>query len=387
MYHLYTHNDLDGVGCGIIAKLAFGEDVVVSYNSISHLNTQVEAFLNEEEQSGHLIITDLAVNDGNEKRISQYVEKGGKALLIDHHKTALHLNKNSWAEVTVEQEDGKLTSATSLFYQYALKQGWLKSSPIIDEFVELVRQYDTWEWEVNENLTAKRLNDLFFMFSIEEFEEKVVQKLMTAHMFTFDEAEQTLLNVEEARVERYIKRKKREVYQVTINDHVAGVVHAESYHSELGNELSKEFSYLDYIAIVMVGSKRISFRTMHDDIDVSAVAANYEGGGHQKAAGCNLTEQAFKQFVEKTYYSEPIKRDAHNNVVNLKESEKGSLYITKEKDLIFTKQDEQKQWILEVNHTPQNQRFASFDEAERYIKRTFAAWLAYDIKFEEYVNK
>ncbi len=25
MYHLFTHNDLDGVGAGIVAKLAFGD--------------------------------------------------------------------------------------------------------------------------------------------------------------------------------------------------------------------------------------------------------------------------------------------------------------------------------------------------------------------------
>ncbi|AOP15284.1 Oligoribonuclease NrnB [Bacillus licheniformis] len=31
MYHLYSHNDLDGVGCGILAKVAFGERVEVRY--------------------------------------------------------------------------------------------------------------------------------------------------------------------------------------------------------------------------------------------------------------------------------------------------------------------------------------------------------------------
>ena len=145
------------------------------------------------------------------------------------------------------------------------------------------------------------------MFPIEEFEEKIINKLAADDSFDFDEVEQTLLKVEESRVDRYIKRKKREVYQVSVGPHVAGVVHAESYHSELGNELSKEYSHLDYIAITMVGGKRMSFRTTHDDIDVSEVAGKYEGGGHQKAAGCNLTEKAFKQYVEQTFYSEPIK--------------------------------------------------------------------------------
>ena len=55
---------------------------------------------------------------------------------------------------------------------------------------------------------------LFFMFSIEEFEEKITNKLAADDSFDFDEVEQTLLKVEESRVDRYIKRKKREVYQV-----------------------------------------------------------------------------------------------------------------------------------------------------------------------------
>ena len=386
MYHLFTHNDLDGVSCGIIAKLALGEDVTVSYNSIGRLNQSVEAFLEKATPDDILLVTDLSVNEDNERRISQFVADGGEARLIDHHKSSLHLNEHPWASVTVNQEDGKLTSATSLLYEYVVEQNWLSHSLNIEHYVELVRQYDTWEWEANGNLTAKRLNDLFFMFSIEEFEEKIMSKLASGGSFDFDEIEQTLLKVEESRVDRYIKRKKREVYQVTVGPHVAGVVHAESYHSELGNELSKEFSHLDYIAITMVGGKRMSFRTIHDDIDVSEVAGKYEGGGHQKASGCNLTEKAFKQFVEQTFYSEPIKRDAPKNQLNVKESDTGTLYTTKEKQNLFLKPNENQEWVLEINHKQQSQSFKSFQEAERYIKRRFGAWLNFDDKFEEYVK-
>lgn len=122
MYHLFTHNDLDGVGCGIVAKLAFGEEVVVSYNSIGRLNQNVAAFLEQAKIEDTLLVTDLSVDEDNEKAISQFVEDGGKALLIDHHKSALHLNEHEWASVTVEQEDGKQTAATSLFYQYAVEK-------------------------------------------------------------------------------------------------------------------------------------------------------------------------------------------------------------------------------------------------------------------------
>lgn len=82
--------------------------------------------------------------------------------LLDHHQTALHLNQYEWGKVVLEDEQGLLTSATSLFYQYLVMHGLLEKTDVLTEFVELVRQYDTWEWERNGNYQAQRLNALFF---------------------------------------------------------------------------------------------------------------------------------------------------------------------------------------------------------------------------------
>ena len=135
MIHLYTHNDLDGLGCGILAKMAFGEEVEVHYNSVARLNSQVERYFEitkkNQQKEDLLLITDLTVNEANSKRIDQFVKEGGKAKFIDHHKTALHLNEFDWATVVVSYDDGKLTSATSLFYDY------------------LMTTQNTWEWEKN----------------------------------------------------------------------------------------------------------------------------------------------------------------------------------------------------------------------------------------------
>lgn len=394
MYHLFSHNDLDGVGCGIVAKLAWGNEVKVSYNSIGRLNHQVAGFLENATEMDTLIITDLSVNEENEKKINEYVAAGGKALLIDHHKTALHLNEHAWASVTVEQEDGKLTSATSLLYDYLVKKDLLTKTKGADAFVELVRQYDTWEWDVNQNFTAKKLNDLFFMISIDEFEGKVLTKLNSSEPFQFDEIESKLLDVEESRVKRYINRKKREVYQVAIGEHLAGIVHGENYHSELGNELSKEFTHLDYIAIVMAGSKRISLRTIHDDVDVSEIAALYDGGGHRKASGCNLTEKAFKQFVEQTFYLEPLKRDAFNNQHNLKGAKSGSLYKGRNDESIFVYQKGEENWVIEVSQKPLTKTFPTFAAAEKHLKKEYFAilvrdadWVGHLLKFSPYYKK
>src|SRR4051812_30358420 len=177
MYKLLSHNDLDGVGCGILAKLAFGNDVKVRYNSISGLNREVEWFLENDDRSTFLFITDLSVNEKNEQSLKEFYENGGKVQLIDHHKTALHYNDYEWGHVVVEDEEGKLTSATSLLYEHLISHQLIVPTDVITEFVELVRQYDTWEWEKNDNQEAQRLNALFFLVSIDEFEEKMISRL------------------------------------------------------------------------------------------------------------------------------------------------------------------------------------------------------------------
>lgn len=388
MYHLYSHNDLDGVGCGILAKVAFGERVEVRYNSVTGLDMQVGRFLErtkgKEKQHEGLFITDLSVHQENEERLDHYAEAGGKVKLIDHHKTALHLNERSWGMVKVQYEDGRLASATSLFYEYLIDNGYIQETKAMDQFVELVRLYDTWEWEQTDALEAKRLNDLFFMVSIDEFEEKMVRRLKESDAFSFDEFEVKILDMEEEKIERYIRRKRREIVQTFINAHCVGIVHAESYHSEVGNELGKTYPHLDYIAILNMGGKKVSLRTIHDETDVSEIAGTFGGGGHAKAAGCPLTDEAFKLYVTEPFPLEPLRADAFKNVYNVKESDNGSLYINRNEDQFFLFPGEHG-WNIQLNGVTQHETFTSFEEAERFIKRNYAAWLARDEAFVQYL--
>ena len=82
--------------------------------------------------------------------------------LIDHHKTAIHLNEYEWGSVLVENENGELTSATSLFYHFLIGNDLLQPTEALDEFVELVSQYDTWEWEKNDNHKGSFIEFLLF---------------------------------------------------------------------------------------------------------------------------------------------------------------------------------------------------------------------------------
>ncbi|WP_226666628.1 DHH family phosphoesterase [Metabacillus litoralis] len=384
---LLTHNDLDGVSCGILAKYAFGQNVDVRYNSVNSLDYQVEHFLSEHNENIpkelQLFITDLSVNKENELGLNEFAKKGGKIQLIDHHKTALHFNEYNWGSVQVEESEGKLASATSLFYTYLVSKGLIEAKEILNQYVEMVRQYDTWEWERNENTRAKRLNDLLYLQSIEEFEESMLSRLYNQEEFSFSDFEEKLLDVEEDKTERYIRRKKREIIQAKVGKACIGVVYAELYHSELGNALGKEYRHLDCIAILNMGNRKISFRTIHDDFDVSELAAKYGGGGHAKAAGCSITKEAFKQFVEKPFSLKPIKQDFTHNKMNKKE--RCSHYENHDNEQFLLYEKEKGNWVIEKNHDLLKEGYATFELAEQFLKRSFSASLSKDEQLVNYL--
>ncbi|WP_299093510.1 oligoribonuclease [uncultured Metabacillus sp.] len=383
---LFTHNDLDGVSCGILARYAFPDNIEVHYHSVNSLNFHVEKFLDEAEEkktTSQLYITDLSVNNENEKRLNEFALSGGKILLIDHHKSALHLNKYDWSNVQVEETNGKLASATTLFYQFLIKEKIISPKPSLDEYVELVRQYDTWEWEKHENINAKRLNDLLYMQSIEEFEGKMLERLTQNEHFSFNVFEDKVLDIEENKTERYIHRKTKELVQAIIGKLCIGIVHAESYHSELGNALGKEYPHLDCIAILNMGSKKIGFRTIHDHVDVSKLATSYGGGGHAKAAGCSMTKEAFKDFVERTFILKPLIVDAPYNKYNIKD--RSAHYENREEEQFLIYQNANGKWVIEKNHALLSEEYQTFEMAERFLKRSYSAGLTKDEKLISYL--
>lgn len=129
----------------------------------------------------------------------------------------------------------------------------------------------------------------------------------------------------------------------------------------------------------------MGFRTIHDHVDVSEVAGSFGGGGHEKAAGCSLTEEAYKQFVAKTYPLEPLREDARRNRFNQKQSTFGTLYKSKTDEFLFLYPLSNQAWAYEKNRQKQQTKFSSFEEGEKFLKRNYEAWLIRDEIFVQYL--
>ncbi|MGG5254136.1 DHH family phosphoesterase [Neobacillus sp. SM06] len=380
MAKLFTDIDLDGLGCGIVAKLAFGDKVDVSYCSYRNLNQRVEEFLeNREFDQEELYITDLAVNEEVEKKLAKRFQEGKHVRVIDHHVTALHFNQYKWGLVKPEYSSGKKTCATSLFYEDLLEHKKINQNKSLEEFIDLVRQYDTWEWDENNNVTAKRLNDLFYILSREKLEEEILQRIASnSESFSLTDTENFVLDLEERKIDRYIHSKSRQIVQAFIDPYYIGIIHAEQYLSELGNELNKLYPHLDMIVLLNMSSKKIGFRTIHDTVDVAAFAKKYGGGGHPKASGCEMTEETFKKFVADVFAKPPLKPDPEKNSLNLKEADYGTAYQNREGKKFYIKLTREQKYLIVAQNRILGLTFGTFDEAERLLKRQYGVWLSYD---------
>jgi uncharacterized protein len=377
---IFTDIDLDGLGCGLIAKLAFGDKANVFYCSYRNLNQRVEAVIkNPENNNVEIFITDLAVNEMVEKKLEERYKQGKPVQMIDHHVTAMHFNQYKWGSVIPEYESGKKTCATSLFYDFLIDNNKMKRNKALEEFIELVRQYDTWEWDENNNITAKRLNDLFYIRNREAFEEEMLKRLTeNTDSFMLSDTENMLLDIEEQKINRYIHSKSRQLVQTFIDDYCVGIVHAEQYLSELGNALNNIYPHLDMIVLLNMGGKKMGFRTIHDEVNVAAFAKRYGGGGHPKASGSDMTAEGFTQFVVNVFEIQPLKPDSDRNEYNIKDSKDGTSFLNAKGEISFIIPTGEGEFNLVHNKKKINQNFTTFADAERFIKRNYSAWLQYD---------
>lgn len=389
MVKLFTDIDLDGLGCGVIAKIAFGEQANVSYCSYRNLNQRVETFIsNPQNDHEEMYITDLAVNKDVEKNLEDRYQRGKHIRVIDHHVTALHFNEYQWGSVKTEYDNGKKTCATSLFYEELIRNERMKPSKALEQFIELVRQYDTWEWDENQNTAAKRLNDLFYIMNREQFEEEMIQRILNnPESFSLTDEENRLLDIEEQKIHRYIQSKNRQMVQTFVGEYCVGIVHAEQYLSELGNALNTQNPHLDLIALLNVGGKKIGFRTIHDEVNVAEFAKEYGGGGHPKASGADLTKEAFETFIVNVFDLVPLKPDADRNEFNVKDAKAVTSYQNHHGDLSYILQDTEGRYSVIHKGKKLEHVFPSFHEAERHIKRNYASWLRYDKEYLEQLTK
>ena len=303
MIKLFTHTDLDGVGCAILAKLAF-KDVDISYCNYDNINEEVKNFITDKNDIDMCFITDVSI----EEEIAEYIEeKFSNFYLLDHHSTALYLNKYNWCIVKIENKININTSGTELYYHWLLDNGYLQQSDVLDKFVNLVRDYDTWRWsELGEDgIICKQVNDLMYIYGREVFIEWCLSEIHDNVFPKLYEADKLLLNIKQREIDNYVENKNKQIIFSELCGRKCGFIFAEKYFSELGNRLCKLHPEIDFITMIDMGNRTISYRTDKDDIDLGKdIAQKFGGGGHPKAAGSKFEENILTEILNKAFKKE-----------------------------------------------------------------------------------
>ena len=306
MIYLFTHTDLDGVGCAVLAKLFFADEPCITYCDYGDIDYEVKTLLDNVEilqTEDKIFITDISISKELAKRIEASSLKC-EIKLFDHHATAEPLNEFSWCKVrATDEEDHDLTCGTKMFYDHLVHQyGDLYKNSLCD-FVDFVRQWDTWTWKNTgeRGRAAKYMNDLLDIRGKYDFINHFVHQFQTKGYCYYDEIDKMLLEIRQKEIQEYIHEKSQQMQNAHWGEYNVGIVFADRFISELGNQLCELYPEIDFVAIIDIANQKVSYRTISDDINLGVFAQRYGGGGHPKAAGSQFTEDVLKETIEKIF--------------------------------------------------------------------------------------
>ena len=312
MYKLLTHTDLDGVSCAVLAKLAWGENVDITFcrNPADVTKTLLKMYEKEAWKEYNLIyVTDLSF-DAN---ILQECKKFKNILrLFDHHETAVEPFRPYFKWATVEVEcNGRLTCGTELFYQYLFDKKLVGNREF---FVEQVRLFDTWDWYRGTSNLPRYLSNVVLKLGLQYFLRTFAERLKyrdVNELTIFNQYERDILLFDEERETKDVSAFLKQVYICDVEsgdicpdemEFKVGVIFNGSYYSSiLGNDMCRDLG-VDIAFMVNLNRGRVEVRTARDDIDLGQMMQLfYNGGGHQKAAGgvLDITEGVIKKCLGK----------------------------------------------------------------------------------------
>lgn len=157
------------------------------------------------------------------------------------------------------------------------------------EFVNDVREYDTYTFKLTGNIKAKWLQTMFSLLGMKRFCETMVEKLKSDSCDLFDPVVQQFieakLETEQTVIDSYTMD---DIIQFEWGGKKCGLVfNMFANFSEFGNQFLQKHPELDVMMMASFGKDPVfQMRSVKDDIDLGKdFAAKIGGGGHPKAAG------------------------------------------------------------------------------------------------------
>lgn len=265
-----SHNDLDGLGCGVLIKKFMPGNIKTAYLGYDDIDRYIEENYHYYDK---IIITDVSPQYGTVEMLAG--EKD--VLIIDHHASSDALKDFHFTHHDITK------CATMLTYEYLLQKGFKAEE--YEEFARCINDVDMWFLKREDSL---KMSVLFNLMGITRMEERFLSTPYT----TFTDTEKLMITLEEERRDNYIKKAMRNIETIKDKDGLTvTVVFAESYASELGNYIISE-DISDYVMLINAQSKKVSLRS-RKDVDIRHIAERNGGGGHKNAAAFSIKNETF----------------------------------------------------------------------------------------------
>lgn len=303
---LFTHkSDIDGMGNVVLAKLAFEE---VEYVLCETFNLQNEIAKYYEDgriyDFDRIFVTDLWLEEPTLSKVANDEKLNNKFFVFDHHKSAIEGNFNKYPFTTIKLSDerGKC-SGTSLFYEYLVKEKLLDvNNQLIEDFSELTRKYDTWEWKnIYNDEQPHELTLLFDSVGCEGYINLIYDKLSNSNLerFEFNDLENMLIKNKISQVEEVLSNYAKKVYYREIMGLKAGIVFIDyQYRNDLSEYFRQHDYDMDFVMLVALDYGTISYRVVKSDVNVRLIAEAMGGKGHDKAASSPISEEQKDKLIK-----------------------------------------------------------------------------------------
>lgn len=303
---IFSHeNDIDGMGGVILGNLAFEDVDYILSPSVTHLESTFRTHLESGTFDAYdrIFITDLALANPSLELVSKDEDLSKKITILDHHASSVkdRLNIYDFTIVMEEDENGKKRCGTDLFYEYLTSHGLLDKSPALDDFVELTRLEDTWDWK-NAGVRGQKAHDLAILFGgigIDPYIESLTSKIKSAKdTIELSPEENAIITSEKEKFKAKMEEfwESAQIFEDEFGNRYASLFADYPYRNEIAEYVralddNKGIKYIIIIALEKPPFGQKSYRSIEADFDVNVVAMAHGGGGHQAAASVNITEE------------------------------------------------------------------------------------------------
>ena len=299
---LFTHiADIDGMGGAILSKLAFDNIDIIYCKNPSDLNNKIiENYENDNLYNYDLIyISDLSPSRELLEKLFSDDKLSKKIYLFDHHETAYDAGLNDFDNCTVRVKDDRgISCATQIYYEFLINNNYLKQTNLLDQFVELVRLEDTYEYKKYNRDDAHDLAILFNAIGKDEYIDRMINKINNNDNFFFDDYELEMINNKKEITIREVESFLKYLKILTIEGFKVGICFIKyEYRNEVCEYLINHNSDLDCIAMFAFENNQISLRSIKDNSSARIIAEKFGGGGHDKAAAIGLSDEIKDKIV------------------------------------------------------------------------------------------